>query len=146
MLLTPKLLASTAILLVAAITLSVTTVAAQEEPADFRGEGEGEWYHPLELEEWAELGADPAILEALIERIGASTGPRVYAEMPDTQIAFDAGNWAYEWTRAGDVALENARGAANDSEALASAQLPLPPRVVPPLTVNRRQAARPPTK
>jgi len=122
MLSTPKLLLSTAILSVASMTFSVMTVTAQEEPADFRGEGEGEWYHPLELEEWAELGADPAGLDALIERIGASTGPRVYAEMPDTQIDFEAGNWVYEWTQAGDAALANAQGSANPDEALASAR------------------------
>ena len=105
MLSTPKLLLSTAILSVASLAFSVTTVAAQEEPADFRGEDEGEWYHPLELEEWAELGADPAVLDALIKRIAASTGPRVYAEMPDTQIAYEAGNWIYEWTQAGNCLL-----------------------------------------
>lgn len=122
MLRTPKFLASTAILSIASIVFLTSIAAAQQEPADFRGEGEGEWYHPLELEAWAELGADPAVLEALIERIGASTGPRFYEEMPDTQIAFEAGNWVYEWTQAGDAALANARGAANPQDALASAK------------------------
>lgn len=122
MLPTPKRLASNAILSVISLVFAASAAAAQDEQANFRGEGEGEWYHPLELEEWAELGADPKVLDRLIERIGASTGPRFYEDMPDTQIAYEAGNWVYEWTQAGDAALAHARGADTRESALVSAK------------------------
>jgi len=98
-----------------------TSISAQDETG-FRGEGEGDWYHPLEVDEWVSLGADQGVVDAILSRIAEAEGPRQDDEMPDTLLNAGPGHWITEWTMAGAEAFLAAQSAPDPSAAFASAR------------------------
>ncbi|MCG8415995.1 MAG: alpha/beta fold hydrolase [Pseudomonadales bacterium] len=79
---------------------------ALAQPSDFYEEGEQRegWYHSYDMETWVAKGGDPAVIEAVLERIEASEGAKHHPDLVDTQIEYGPGNWSYEWVQAGDAA------------------------------------------
>jgi esterase FrsA len=88
-----------------AAAFCTASLAQTVDGTKFRAIEEGEWYHPVEPEMWTYFGADEATLYEVLGRIAESEGDRVDHDQPDTQIAYGAGNWIYEFTAAGDAAI-----------------------------------------
>ncbi|MEM9473958.1 MAG: alpha/beta hydrolase [Pseudomonadota bacterium] len=84
------------------------TIADQVDGATFRSIEEGQWYHPIELEMWAHFGADQDRTLEILTRIETATGHRSNPSQPDTISTYGAGNWTYEFTRAGDEGMARA--------------------------------------
>ena len=57
---------------------------------------------------WVRRGATLEDVEAVMERVSASSPPYRYDGMIDTQIAQGPGHWVYEWMQQGDAVLESA--------------------------------------
>ncbi|MFY0595493.1 MAG: alpha/beta fold hydrolase [Cognatishimia sp.] len=102
---------------IASLAVSVTTVSAQDA-SGFRTEGEGDWYHPIEIEEWVSLGAEETKIKETLSAIADTVGKREDPEQPDTLMAYGPGHWTYEWEQLGDEALETA----HTNQSMASAQ------------------------
>ena len=84
--------------------------------SEFRTSEQGDWYHPIDLEEWHSLGGEPETMRSTLRLIEASEGPRRIADQPDTLIAYGPGNWIYEWTLAGQDALNLAHASSTPEE------------------------------
>ncbi len=100
---------SAAMCLALGVWASTSMGAFAQDPSGFRGEGEGDWYHPLEVDEWVSLGAKEYTVERILKRISMAQGPRADDEMADTLLEVGPGHWVTEWTNAGDKALSAAR-------------------------------------
>ncbi len=96
-------------LLFAALSLLASLPLLAQPSFYEEGQSREGWYHSYEMDTWLAKGGDPAVIEAVLERVAASDGPRHHPELVDTQIDYGPGNWAYEWVQAGDAASERAR-------------------------------------
>lgn len=95
----------------ALLTTSLALPVYSQDASGFRAPSEGTWYHPLEVDEWVELGANRAVIEATLKRIEETQGERSNDDQPDTLIAYGPGNWTFEWARNGEIALAEAKSA-----------------------------------
>ena len=101
------LIATTAL----SLTLAPSAFAQDVDGAKFRAVQEGEWYHPIEPDTWAYIGADEVEVFRVLTRIEAARGDRADPEQPDTIRAYGPGNGIYEFVQAGDAAVERAENA-----------------------------------
>lgn len=108
---------NTSIFLVVSVALSLMSsgIGAQDmDGTKFRDDDEGDWYHPIEPESWVHIGSDLQVIRAVLSKIEISDGARRHADMPDTVMHYGPGNWAYEWTQAGDTARAAAASIKDD--------------------------------
>lgn len=104
---------SITVLALAALFSSAASYA--QETAAFRSASEGDWYHPIEIEEWVELGGDSDVIEATLQKIANTPGERANSNQPDTLIEFGPGHWTYEWAKNGYIALTKAKEATSNA-------------------------------
>lgn len=99
--------------LLAAICLAPNIPQAQDA---FRTEAEGDWYHPVDPQDWIKWGGNAEVISGVIDRIRNAEGPFRNADQPDTQIPYGPGNWSYEFIQAGTEAMEAAQMATDNTE------------------------------
>lgn len=101
-------------------TCLIPNAQAATEPdpsgASFRDPTEGNWYHPIEPDSWAHVGAEPAVIEEVLSRIATAEGIRRHPEQPDTLVNYGPGHWIYEWSQAGDQAQMLAKAAEQNGD------------------------------
>lgn len=88
-----------------AVAMHVSTVAMAQDDAGFRTEAEGDWYHPVDVQEWVSLGGDPTVIATTLASIRNATGERRDPKALDTKTVFEAGHWGREWEARGDEAM-----------------------------------------
>jgi len=93
-----------------------------QHASGFRAPGEGEWYHPIEVDKWVSLGGDRAVMETTLDRIKSATGERADDAQPDSLIAYGPGHWTFEWAQIGQAALDKAKSAKSRDEIKSAAQ------------------------
>ncbi|KUP91191.1 alpha/beta hydrolase [Tritonibacter horizontis] len=94
----------------AMFTMGTTAPSAQQmDGSMFRAIGDGDWYHPVEPDNWVYLGGEEDEIMEVLTRIEQAEGVRANPEQPDTIRAFRPGNWVYEFSAAGDQAMAEGR-------------------------------------
>jgi esterase FrsA len=111
---------TTLMIILASAVLTAATLSSPghaQDASGFRTVSEGDWYHPIEINEWIEQGGDRAVIEETLMAIQNATGERLNPDQPDTLLAFGPGHWTYEWTQRGDTALASGRNAETTAKA-----------------------------
>ncbi len=88
----------------AAMLISGAAVAQSVDGSHFRSIEEGTWYHPVEPDLWAYMGADEKTIHSVLTKIEQADGKRADEALPDTVMAYGPGNWVYEFVAAGEAA------------------------------------------
>ncbi len=111
-----RTLLSMALMSLTTLTMTSPSIAQDPQASGFRDPGEGSWYHPVEPDLWAYIGGNPAVIDQILVRIQSAPGPLAVASQPDTQTTYGPGNWMFEFTTAGDQAMQAALAAAPQNQ------------------------------
>ncbi len=103
---------------------TATALSAQDALPSFKDPSEmvEGWYHRHEKESWVARGADPEVVDQILERVENAPGERRDERYVDSLAEYGPGHWVYEWADAGEDAMRRAADASKRNDPRAQRQ------------------------